>query len=459
MAFVRLRSWPQPAHGRRSLSCAKASPFTTVGPFVRSFDAEDPPSPSSSAPAGGSLRGISLGVKDLFALAGHATGFGSPAYRRAFPEPARTDSDCVALLKAQGARVVGVLHQDECAYSLQGENQHYGTPTNGRAPRRIPGGSSSGCGSAVSLGEVDLALGSDTAGSVRVPASFCGVYGMRPTHGRVSLRGAVPLAGSFDTPGVLADDIDTFVAGMRALLGAPGPGEGAAPLRGWKVARDAFGLADEGVAAAIYAAVSGRKDAWARALGSDPVEISIGGDAGGPAAGGLEGWIDVFRIVQAREVWLAHGPWITEHGAMGQFGAGVRERFEMASGISDEDFARASSTREAIRAHVDGLFRAVGGEEEEGGTASCSAIVLPTTPTIAPLLATPAEELDGLRRRTISLCSVASLCGLPQISLPLAAVPVEGEGEVPVGVSLLGPRGSDEALLAAAAAIARAYAP
>ena len=299
--------------------------------------------------------------------------------------------------------------------------------------------------------------------TISVPASYCGVFGMRPTHGRVSLRGAVPLAESFDTPGLLARDIDMLASGMHALLRseACSSGPNAPRFDGWKVARDCFDLADKSVASAIYDAVVSRKELWVGALG-ELSEISIGDDVTRksssshtsssvtpstsiPSVGDLESWIDIFRILQAREVWLAHGDW-AQH-AMGEFGSGVRERFEMASKISPQEYALAASMREEIRAHVDGRI-------------GKSVIVLPTAPTVAPLLGTPSSNLDELRRRTISLCSIASLCGLPQISLPLAMVKVDNGGQdggAPVGVSLLGPRGSDEALLAAAQEIVMPY--
>src|SRR5262249_47209204 len=153
----------------------------------------------------GPLANLVFGVKDIYDIAGHKTGFGSPEWLATHGPATRTAPAVQALLDA-GADVVGKTNTDELTYSLTDENAHYGTPTNINAPERIPGGSSSGSSVAVAGSLADFALGSDTGGSVRVPASFCGIYGIRPTHGRISLEGACPLAKSFDTCGWFARD-------------------------------------------------------------------------------------------------------------------------------------------------------------------------------------------------------------------------------------------------------------
>ncbi|HWI12737.1 MAG TPA: amidase family protein, partial [Burkholderiales bacterium] len=151
----------------------------------------------------GPLAGLTFAAKDIYDVIGHRTGFGSPDWLRTH-EPAASTAPVVQQLLDAGATMVGKTQTDELTYSLNGENAHYGTPVNVNAPGRIPGGSSSGSAAAVAAGLVDFALGSDTGGSVRAPASFCGIYGIRPTHGRVSLRGACPLAATFDTAGWFA---------------------------------------------------------------------------------------------------------------------------------------------------------------------------------------------------------------------------------------------------------------
>ena len=164
------------------------------------------------------LRDVTVGVKDIFDLEEHVCGFGSPAFKTQFPQPAESDAAAVTALRQAGAVGFAPLHMDEMAFSLFGENANMGTPINYKSPSRVPGGSSSGCGSAVAGGLVDIALGSDTAGSIRVPASFCGAWGFRPTHGRVSVRGSRALAHSLDTVGLVARNAELLETGMKVLL-------------------------------------------------------------------------------------------------------------------------------------------------------------------------------------------------------------------------------------------------
>src|SRR5947199_6802555 len=162
-----------------SISVAQSSAFLTTF--------ELPPTGS------GMLDGLCFAVKDLIDVAGWKTGCGNPTWRDSHP-PAMAHAVCVEQLLRAGARCVGKTICDELAFSLLGENHFYGTPLNARAPDRVPGGSSSGSASAVAAGLCDTALGTDTGGSVRVPASFCGLYGIRPTHGRIDMSGVMPQA-------------------------------------------------------------------------------------------------------------------------------------------------------------------------------------------------------------------------------------------------------------------------
>ena len=156
------------------------------------------------APAG-PLAGLRFAAKDLFDIEGHVTGAGNPDWL-ALHAPATRTAPVVRRLVDAGASMVGKTHTDELSRGIFGENAHYGTPVNPKAPGRVPGGSSSGSAAAVSGGLVDFALGTDTGGSVRIPASFCGIYGIRPTHGRLPLDGVVGQARSFDTVGWFARD-------------------------------------------------------------------------------------------------------------------------------------------------------------------------------------------------------------------------------------------------------------
>ena len=359
----------------------------------------------------GPLKGLSFGVKDIYDIAGHKTGFGSPDWL-ATHEPATRTAPVVAALLAAGAGMSGKTQTDELTYSLNGENAHYGTPRNVNARGRIPGGSSSGSAAAVAGGLVDFALGSDTGGSVRAPASFCGVYGIRPTHGRVSLEGACPLAKSFDTAGWFARDAALLERVGRVLLGdVPVPAQGPVLL-----AEDAFALLDPAVHAALQPALS-----RATAVLGAPRAVTV-------SAEGLSQWFQAFRILQGAEIHAQLGEWVARVKPM--LGPGVKERIEWTATIKPEQVAQAQAMRDAARARMDTLL------------ADNAVLLLPTVPDIAPLLNTPAAALDDFRAKAMSLLCIAGLAGLPQVTLPLATL-----NGCPLGLSLVAGRGNDALLL------------
>jgi amidase len=363
----------------------------------------------------GPLVGRRFAVKDVFDIAGHRTGAGNPDWLRTHP-PARATAAVVRVLLDAGADMVGKTNTDELAYSLIGQNFHTGTPVNPNAPGRIPGGSSSGSVAAVAGGLVDFALGTDCGGSVRLPSSLCGCLGFRPSHGRLSLDGIVPLAPSFDTVGWFARDADTLRSVGSALFGEPN-GE---PPRGRLIlAVDLIALLPSPVAGALRPAVETACRVMANV---EEVSVLDGIDADR---------VELFRILQGHEVWRHHGAWI--ESTEPRFGPGVRERFELASRITESEMSSAAKTRATIRARLDQLL----GDD--------NVICLPTSPDIAPLLDTPLAELNNFRARAIRLLSPAGFAGLPQVSLPMAAL-----NHCPLGLSLIGPRGRDAALLALA---------
>jgi amidase len=327
----------------------------------------------------------------------------------------------VQKILAAGATVIGKTVCDEFFYSVAGVNAHYGTPANPRAPGRLPGGSSSGSAAAAGAGLCDFALGSDTGGSVRVPAAFCGVYGIRPTHGRVDLAGAMAMAPSFDAPGWFAATPGVFCNVGAALLdGKPV----AAPIRNLVILDDAFAEADPEVAALLRAVLA----AMAGTL-PKPVQERI-------APEGFDPWRECFRIIQAREVWRSFGAFVQKHRP--KLGPGIRERMEFAATVTDRDVeaARAVQTRARKRIH----------ELAQPGTV----LALPTAPCIAPLLDTPAEGLESFRIRVMRLTCIAGLGGLPQVSVPAGLV-----SGCPVGLSFIGWPGGDEVLLDLATRVAR----
>jgi amidase len=369
----------------------------------------------------GPLAGLTFGAKDLFHIAGARTGFGQPDWLRTH-KPATETAAAVQRLLDAGADLLGKTHTDELAYSLTGENVHYGTPVNPHDPRRIPGGSSNGSASAVAGGLVDFALGSDCGGSIRLPASYCGIMGIRPTHGRVSLRGAIPFGPSFDVAGWFARDPEVFAQIGGILLGArelpPEP-------RRLVIVRDGFALVEPRVRDALRSAV----DLCAEDL-SERTEITI-------SPKGLGAWFETFRVLQAAEVWANHGEWVTR--TMPRLGPGIKERFEWAAEVAPDQVKVASARRRAIVLHLE---RTIG-----PGDVLC----LPTSPRIAPLRNTATDKIEiEYRNQAMCLLCIAGLGGLPQVSLPLA----ELDG-MPLGLSLVGRRDTDEALLALTSAISQ----
>jgi amidase len=372
--------------------------------------------------ASGPLAGLSVAVKDIFDVAGYPTGCGSPIKRAESPVHTASAPIVRRVLDA-GAAFIGKTHTDELAFSLNGQNMHTGTPVNIRAPGRIPGGSSSGSAAATAAGLCDFAIGSDTGGSVRAPASYCGLFGIRPSHGRLPLERVMPLAPSFDVPGYFADDAATFARVAPVFLGSD---DKPFSLTRLMRATDAFALLME----------DGEADALAQAerLAADHFD---GVDDVTVAPDGLENWYWVFRHLQAAEAWRAHGEWIERHDP--EMTPGVRERFEFGKTVSPEDQVRAKAARRVVRARLDELL----GED--------GVLMLPSVPSIAPLCDIGGDGLQAFRERALAILCISGLSGLPQVSLPLATF----DG-CPLGISLIGPRGSDKTLVDLAVSIAEA---
>ena len=378
----------------------------------------------------GPLDGLTFTVKDVFDVAGQRTGFGQPTWL-ATHAAAETTAPAVGRLLAAGARMIGRAICDELTYSLDGQNVHYGTPLNPACPERIPGGSSSGSASAVAGGLCEFSLGTDCAGSVRIPASFCGLYGMRPTHGRVPLEGAAPFAPSFDTAGWLTRDADVLELVGRALLDErPTDAARNGRLLGERqvrphglIAQDAFAVAGPDAAAALQPAV---EQVSGELAGTEEVSI---------AKEGLGRWAESFRVIQAFEIWRSLGAWVTEYRPA--LGPGIRERIAWAASVTEEHAVAERRFRASVVERLDELLGRDG------------VVILPTAPGPAPRRALTPEALDDLRRRAISLLCIAGLGGLPQVTLP--RVTLDG---CPLGLSLIGPRGSDLLLLQVARRLA-----
>jgi amidase len=358
----------------------------------------------------GPLAGLTFGLKDIFDVAGHKTGFGNPDWLRTH-DAAKAHSVVAKKLLDAGAHLAGKTHTEEMAFSLTGENFHYGTPLNVRAPDRVPGGSSSGSAAAVAGKLVDFAIGSDTGGSVRGPASFCGIYGIRPTHGRISLDGVCPLAPGFDTCGWFARDAATLARVGDVLLG----GMANKPSR-VLLAQDAWALAT----AEAHAALQPALERVSQVLGKpEPVTVS---------SEGLNAWFEVFRILQFAEIWETHREWVTR--VKPNFGPAIGKRFEAVAKVTPAEVALMKPKREEIAAHLDKLL------------AGNAIMLLPSVPDVAPPLNCPPEQTTAFRERAMGMLCISGIGRLPQVSLPLATV-----NGLPLGLSMVAARGNDEMLL------------
>jgi len=377
------------------------------------------PYPAAPTPqaADGPLAGLSFGVKDLFDVAGYRTGCGNPV-KLAQAELATRHAPPVQTLLDAGARFVGKTHTEELAWSIFGANAHFGAPINPAAPDRLPGGSSSGSASAVAGELCDFAIGTDTGGSVRAPASFCGVYGLRPTHGAISLAGCMPLAPSFDACGFFARD-----PGMMCAVGDVLLPRNEASIRRLIIARDLFARLPPLVRDALASMLKRVGAAF-----SETQEVQI-------YRGDVEPISEAFRVLQAGEAWSAHGAWLEQTQA--PLGPAIAARFAYARTITQKQVEFCRRTRSDFAAYINEVLSSDG------------VFVLPTIQAPAPLLSADAAFLDAYRTQAMVFLQIAGLCGLPQITIPAG----RADG-APIGLSFMGPAGSDRALLALAQRIA-----
>ena len=372
--------------------------------------------------ADGPLAGLTFVAKDLFDVAGHATGGGNPNWP-GNQVPATENAWAVQTLLDGGATLVGKTITDEVSLGILGENVFHGTPVNSAAPDRVPGGSSAGSVAAVAAGMCDIALGTDTGGSVRVPASFCGVYGMRPTHGRLDLTGMMSQAPSSDTTGWFAANGDTFAKASAVMLGEAIPGD--LPQR-LVIAVDAFGFAG----AEVRTALSPMVERLGNLIGGTPETVVE--DIMAPP--GLSTWARAQRTLQPYEGWLTFKDWLDRDNPAMAYS--VARGLAQAAAIPQGERDWAQMMRLEARARLDYLLAP--------GTILC----LPTTPFPAPLKGLPISETDALRMQISCLCSHGGLTGVPQISLPGATL----DG-LPIGLSIIGRWGMDAQLVAVAKAM------
>ena len=355
----------------------------------------------------GPLVGETVAVKDLFAVEGYAIGAGNPEWL-AGASIETTTATAVQHLVAEGASVVGIARTDEFAYSIAGQNSHYGTPPNPAVVGGLPGGSSSGPASAVALGQASIGLGTDTGGSIRVPASYQGLWGLRTTHGAVPMDGLLPLSPTFDTVGWLTRTSAALKGAAGATLHAH------APAGDYVVAPALLEWAEPDVRAAFLATV-----------GTDVETVDLGD---------VSELLAIFRTVQAAEAWESHGHWVAEHPEA--LGADVAGRFAAAALITPEQEATARVDLVQARARLDEVL----GDR---------VLLLPSASSVAPNVLADAATIEATRQGTMRLTCIAGITGRPALSVPLLSVPQPGALlPAPVGLCLVGPQNSEIALIA-----------
>ncbi len=403
---IQTQVWVQTTEGWRVASAHVSSAAPDSDPVWRLHG-----TPLVAGSGAGPLTGMDVAVKDLYAVAGYRTGAGVPAWLAEAPVEAAS-APAVQLLLDAGADVVGIAQTDELAYSLSGTNAHYGTPPNPRAPGCVPGGSSSGPASAVALGDADVGLATDTAGSVRVPASYLGLYALRPTHGVVDNNGVVALAPRFDTVGWITRDARTLATVGDVLL----PPATSEPVLRALLGSDLLALASPEVADACRSA--------ARRLGIELLDVAE------LCRGMLDAWCTALRIVQGFQAHRTHGDWVRAHP--GALGPGIAERFATAARVTERDAQAAETVLADARSVLHELLPAQ------------TVLVLPASSTSAPPCEQDTDAKDAMRASTLRLTCLASLAGFPAVVMPTTAT------AIPVGLCAIGGPGTDRSLLALA---------
>jgi len=361
------------------------------------------------------LDGFSVAVKDLFHIEGLPTSAGNPCWLKTHEIPTETSSSIKKLLE-NGAKVIGKSLTDELAYSLNGVNTHYGTPLNHSAPTRIPGGSSSGSAVAVAGGFADVGIGTDTGGSVRVPASYNGLFGLRPTHGVIPMDNMVPLAVSFDTVGWVTRDIDTLSSVANVLIDRQTQHPTDSLPKHCRVLKPEI---------AGRTTWSAEMDDWLKANQSvfKSIEfVSFEPDFYAKAS-------EAFRVLQGIEIWQQHGMWIESTQPV--FSEDIQRRFDWCRTITSAEVSKATEVRQSV---IDVMDKCLPDEQ--------SVMVLPTTPGAAPLLNASAEFMDEYRIQLMGLTALAGLSSRPQLHLPVLK-----DQDAPWGLSLLGAKHADLMLI------------
>ena len=356
-----------------------------------------------AATAEGVLSKLTFVFKDLFDVKSYATGAGNPAWLTSH-QPAQQTASVIKKLLAQGANCVGRVQTDELAYSLNGQNIHYGTPVNPLAPGCLPGGSSSGSAVAVANGEADFSIGTDTGGSVRVPASYCGLFGLRPTLGKLALDNTFELAKSFDTAGVFSKDLTMLSNVFNVLAEQKQQGQKATTL-----------YLDNTLANQLSPQrLSGLKH-WCEEANIELLSCNLLADTEQT----LDGLSLLFRTIQGFEIIEGHDAWLKEHGD--SLDPSIMQRVMWARSITQQQYVEAKAQQQRFQQKLMSLFNEMHG-----------LWILPTTPSGPPALTMEGDELAEYRSQLMGLTSIAGLAGFPQLHLPM-----QGLTEGPCGFSLM----------------------
>ena len=361
----------------------------------------------------GPADGLTLAVKDMFFIEGHVSSYGHPRWRETHAPSDRTAPVVSRLLNA-GASIAGLAKLDQIAWSIIGNASEGIPPLNPAYPDRFTGGSSSGPASAVACGLADVGIGTDTGGSIRVPAAACGLFGLRPTHGRISTDGVLPLAPAFDTVGVLARQLEPLARTLGVLLDG---NDAAAPARRLVLPADCLAA----VSAETAGAARGVAVLLAQRTGLELIEADLGEFFSAEAA-------DLFARNQGRQVWQALGPWLAEN--IDVLAADVAGRVRRAELLSAAPQAEQDQDVRAWEAYTAGLA-----EKLPEGTVA----VVPVMPGLTPLRTASADELAEFRASALRFTASASLSGRPELVIPH----LRQSGTGPIGAGLLGSRGSD----------------
>ncbi|MEZ9631558.1 amidase [Vibrio breoganii] len=364
----------------------------------------------------GLLDGYTFVFKDLFDVDGFSTGAGNPTWLATHVK-AKSTSPIIETLLHKGARCVGRVQTDELAYSLNGTNVHYGSPVNPKAPECIPGGSSSGSAVAVALEQADFAIGTDTGGSVRVPASYCGLFGLRPTLGMLSLEHCFELSKSFDTAGLFSRDLTLMQKVFEELT----------PRQQDSDKVDTLCL-DQDLAQFLSDERCQILTKWCENAGIRIKPVRFLADAGLS----LASLSLMFRTIQGFEIIQTHDTWLSEHGD--SLDPRILERVQWARTITEDDYLSAKSEQANFTQSLVNSIKV-----------SKALWLIPTTPMGPPKLDIDDSALAQYRTELMGLTSIAGLAGLPQLHLPMTGLP-----EGPTGVSLMGLASSESTLIATA---------